>query len=277
MRAEAEGAGDIPGLLADGEPGLGPGGATPGQQVREHPGMQHAGNLPREDFRLIVPAFPAAAPVQRDGDDGIHAGERRRPGQLHSEQPAEAPACRDRPFVFQSLRNLPVPRVGVVEEQGRRPGIGLLRHTLPNARFSGRRCRQPLLQVPLDEEIEAVGHGIVGQFPVVGQRQVRPAEEAQVPLAGAENPAAGEAGPRDEQVAEGGQNGPERKEGWTGKGHGNGTAGKTPRTANIGNLPRKALVLPFPRGRFFRFRCFLTVFYRQQYRPPLTAMTWPVT
>ena len=60
----AEGRGDVPGLLVDGEPGLGAGAAGADEDVCAAGGIQARGDGIGKDLRLIVSTGTAAGPVE---------------------------------------------------------------------------------------------------------------------------------------------------------------------------------------------------------------------
>jgi len=83
------------------------------------------------------------------------------------------------------LGNLPKTRVGRISEKTGGIGIGL-----PFRR----------VQSILDPFVETVRHPVPGKFPVVSERNIRPAVDAEVFFPAAEHSSAGEACSREEKI-----------------------------------------------------------------------------
>ena len=117
VRYGSESPGHVSSLFIHIQSGLGDRMSPSFQQLRFKRAPFRPGEFCRDDFRLVVPSLPFPSPVERDRDHHIHIREPFRSERPVCQKPCEIPSFPE-PFpVFESLRNLPVPRFSVIKEQ----------------------------------------------------------------------------------------------------------------------------------------------------------------
>ena len=172
---DAECAGDIAGLLAVVQPCLRIRSPGPKQNVGPQFRTDFCGYSGGDDFCLVVASFPLPCPVQGDRDDSVDISEMSRKGNESAQHPAIEPPRRPVSPILHFLRDSLVSGLRHIVEQCRCPCSA---H--PFRKWAA--ILEFFDHVSLNQCIKPVGHRVGVPVPEVSQRQIRLAEDTEMPF-----------------------------------------------------------------------------------------------